>query len=98
MAQNCPKRQPCKNCGGDHSNRNCKVPKKPQTRGNLSSYPTKQAVKPDTIEEANEEDDDVDEQGFSINETNTTVQNSWVTAQSLPGVPMDKLQEDIMIE
>ena len=90
MAQHCPKRQPCKNCGGDHSNRNCNVPKKPLTRGNLSNYP----VKLDTIEE---DEDDVDEQGFSIEETNETVQKSIVSAQSLPGIPMEKLQEEMII-
>jgi hypothetical protein len=58
----------------------------------LSNY----LVKPDTIEEDDREDD-VDEQGFSINETNETVQNSIVLAKSLPGVPMDKLQEEIII-
>jgi hypothetical protein len=58
----------------------------------LSNYP----VKPDTIEE-NDGEDEVDEQGFSIDETNETVQNSIVSAKSLPGVPMDKLQEEMMI-
>jgi hypothetical protein len=57
----------------------------------LSNYPTK-----DTIDEAGE-DDEIDEQGFSVNETNETVQNSIVSAQSLPGIPMDELQEEMMI-
>jgi hypothetical protein len=39
----------------------------------------------------------MDDQGFSVDETNKTVQNSIISAQSLPGVPMDELQEEMMI-
>jgi hypothetical protein len=90
MAQYCFKYQPCKYYRGNYSNRNCTAPKKPQTRRNLSNYP----VKPDTINEVKE----IDEYGFNINEINRTVEYSFVIAQSLPGIPMDKLQEDIIID
>jgi hypothetical protein len=101
IAKNCPKRQPCKHCGGDYSNRNCPVPKKPLTRGNLSRYPTKQVKEADYGVNNTIDDnivDEIDKQGFSINETNMIVEFSMVSAKALPGMPMNELQEQMIID
>jgi hypothetical protein len=96
LALSCPKRLPCKKCGGDHSNRDCNAPKPLDTRRNLSRYPTKStfAVPVETMDLEPE----VDSQGFSVNETKSTLQFSIISASSLLGIPESDLQEQMMID
>jgi hypothetical protein len=68
-------------------------------RGNLSKYPIKLVEAAIEVNEADEDAiNEIDEQGFSINETNLVVEFSIVLVKTLPGVPMDELQEQMMVD